>query len=126
MISEDLLKISSNQAVSFVDNTSDISHSIEGNENGGVDSGFSVSPGGHKYYVPFFVEDDAKPFVNKVFENLESGIEFYKVYANLCGFEVRRSAEKTGDDGTVISKYLLCNKSGFNENNSKSVKKRRT
>ncbi|XP_074347175.1 protein FAR1-RELATED SEQUENCE 5-like [Apium graveolens] len=126
MISEDLLKISSNQAVSFVDNTSDISHSIEGNENGEVDSGFSVSPGGHKYYVPFSVEDDTKPFVNKVFESLESGIEFYKVYVNLCGFEVRRSAEKTDDDDTVISKYLLCNKSGFNENNSKSVKKRRT
>ncbi|XP_074324364.1 protein FAR1-RELATED SEQUENCE 5-like [Apium graveolens] len=84
------------------------------------------SPGGHKYYVPFSVEDDAKPFVNKVFENLESSIQFYKVYANLYGLEVHRSTEKIDDDGIVLSKYLLCNKSGFNENNSKSVKKRRT
>lgn len=73
------------------------------NDNEEVDSGIIVNPGGHKYYVPFCVEDKLEPFMNKSFENTESGIAFYKVYANLCGF----SAEKFVMCG-LLCRHALC------------------
>ena len=67
-----------------------------------VDSGCTVSPGGHKYYVPYTDDDEnLNPCLNKSF----AGIAFFKEYARLCGFDIRRSAEKKHDDGTIISKY---------------------
>ena len=76
-----------------------------------VESGYMLSPGGHKYYIPCCVEDTIKPFVNKSFESLENGIAFYKEYGRLCGFGVRRSAKKTHSDGTIVNKYLVCSRS---------------
>ncbi|KAK1359127.1 hypothetical protein POM88_043601 [Heracleum sosnowskyi] len=115
MITEDLPKMSSNQAVICGEDISDVSNYYCSNENKGFDYGCTVSPGGHKYYVPLSVEDNLKPFLNKSFSSLESRIAFYKEYRVLSGFSVRRSAEKTHSDGTVISKYLVCNRAGYTE-----------
>lgn len=102
-------------AISCGQDISDVSNTYCSNENEEVESGCTVSPGGHKYYVPFCVEDKLKPFVNKSFRSLESGIAFYKEYGVLSGFSVRRSAEKTHADGTIISKYMVCNRAGYSE-----------
>lgn len=46
---------------------------------------------------------------------MEDGIEFYKEYGRLCGFSASKSAETKDDDHTIVSKYVVCNRSGFNE-----------
>ncbi|KAK1356037.1 hypothetical protein POM88_049293 [Heracleum sosnowskyi] len=115
MITEDLLKMSSNQAISFGEEISEVSNTYYSDDNEEIESGCMVTPGGHKYYVPISVEYNLKPFISKSFQSLESGIAFYSEYGVLSGFSVRRSAEKTHSDGTVISKYLLCNRAGFTD-----------
>ncbi|KAK1375592.1 hypothetical protein POM88_031785 [Heracleum sosnowskyi] len=134
MITEDLVKMSSNQVISFGEDISDVSNKYCSTDNEKVESGCMVTPGGHKYYVPISVEDNLKPFIGKSFQSLESGIAFYSEYGLLSGFNVRRSAEKTQSDHTILSKYLVCHKDGFSDaklncpegSKSKIGKRRRT
>ncbi|KAK1384051.1 hypothetical protein POM88_021786 [Heracleum sosnowskyi] len=153
MITEDLVKMSSNQGYVveivyenlyysvvvilfyiFGEDISDVSNTYCSTDNEEVESGCMVTPGGHKYYVPISVEDNLKPFIGKSFQSLESGIAFYSEYGLLSGFNVRRSAEKTHSDHTILSKYLVCHKAGFSDaklncpegSRSKIGKRRRT
>ncbi|KAK1353767.1 hypothetical protein POM88_052132 [Heracleum sosnowskyi] len=134
MITEGLLKMSSNQAISFGEEISDVSNTYYSDDNEEIESGCMVTPSGHKYYVPISVEYDLQPFISKSFQSLEYGIAFYSDYGVLSGFSVRWSAEKTHSDGTLISKYLLCNRAGFTDvkmsysegSKSKVGKRRRT
>ncbi|KAK1353753.1 hypothetical protein POM88_052118 [Heracleum sosnowskyi] len=122
------------RAISFGEEISDVSNTYYSDDNEEIESGCMVTPGGHKYYVPISVEYDLKPFISKSLQSLESGIAFYREYGVLSGFSVRRSAEKTHSDGTIISKYLLCNRAGFTDvkmsysegSKSKVGKRRRT
>ncbi|XP_019183750.1 PREDICTED: putative protein FAR1-RELATED SEQUENCE 10 [Ipomoea nil] len=56
---------------------------------GEVDSyHLDTSPGLTKCYVPL-CEDSIKPFVGKVFPDLDIGVAFYNKYASIIGFDVR-------------------------------------
>ncbi|KAK1387727.1 hypothetical protein POM88_015905 [Heracleum sosnowskyi] len=104
MITEDLLKMSSNQVISFGEDISDVSNTYCSTDNEEVESGCMVTPGGHKYYVLISLEDNLKPFICKSFQSLEFCIAFYSEYELLSGFTVRRSAEKTHSDEGSKSK----------------------
>ena len=73
------------------------------------------SPGGSKYWEPVCATE-FKPFIGKAFESLKFAFEFYKSYARLCGFDVRKCSQKTHKDGTVISKHYVCSRSGVYKN----------
>ncbi|KAK1353772.1 hypothetical protein POM88_052137 [Heracleum sosnowskyi] len=122
------------RAISFGEEIFDVSNTYYSDDNEEIESGCMVTPSGHKYYVPISVEYDLQPFISKSFQSLEYGIAFYSEYGVLSGFSVRWSAEKTHSDGTLISKYLLCNRAGFTDvkmsysegSRSKVGKRRRT
>ncbi|KAK1378190.1 hypothetical protein POM88_024934 [Heracleum sosnowskyi] len=147
MIIEDLLRISSNQGVSSVDSSHLsrlINDSVSDCANGSTDHSNSTvsddaiskctfTPSGRRYYVPISIDEACIPVVNKLFDSMVEGMEFYQAYGRLSGFNTRWSTEKTDDDTNIVSKYVVCSRAGFNEKklivyNKKSsqVKRRRT
>ncbi|KAH6797045.1 hypothetical protein C2S52_021599 [Perilla frutescens var. hirtella] len=70
-----------------------------------------VSLGLSEYYIPG-CESSMKPLVGMMFKNLSDGIEFYKVYAARCGFDIRLGTAKKYKDGTITLRYVYCNKQG--------------
>lgn len=94
--------------------------------NDDVVSYYKISPGGSRYCVPICGDDNCKPFVDQLFQSLESGMNFYKEYGRLCGFDTRRSAEKKYADGTTVSKYVVCSREGFNEKKESVGAQRKT
>ncbi|KAK1382115.1 hypothetical protein POM88_019850 [Heracleum sosnowskyi] len=119
MITEDLLRISSNQGVTsfdsshasrFIDDA--LSDCGNGNgkgsesvENDDANSKYTFSPGGSMYFVPVCADENCKPFVDQIFDSLEAGLNFYKDYGRSCGFGTRRSAEKQDEDHTVLKEH---------------------
>lgn len=62
------------------------------------------------YYVPR-CDEELKPRKGKIFRTIEDGIEFYKNYARIVGFDTRlSSAKKVG--GTLIWRYVVCSREG--------------
>ncbi|KAK9691379.1 hypothetical protein RND81_09G193600 [Saponaria officinalis] len=51
------------------------------------------------------VESHFTPFIRQEFLNLEEVVQFYKMYALACGFNVRRYTTKKWRDGTVKSNF---------------------
>ncbi|KAK1351233.1 hypothetical protein POM88_054550 [Heracleum sosnowskyi] len=92
MITEDLLRISSNQGSESV-------------ENDDANSNYTFSPGGSMYFVPVCVDENCKHFVDQIFDSLEAGLNLYKDYGRSCGYGTRRSAEKQDEDHTVIKEH---------------------
>ncbi|XP_019184160.1 PREDICTED: protein FAR1-RELATED SEQUENCE 5-like [Ipomoea nil] len=70
-----------------------------------------TSPGLTKYYVPL-CEDSVKPSVGKVFPDLDTGVAFYTKYASIVRFDVRLSHLSKCADGTIVWRYVLCNREG--------------
>ncbi|XP_074364867.1 protein FAR1-RELATED SEQUENCE 5-like [Apium graveolens] len=131
MITTDLLKISNNQGSSWGDSSRINSGIIssggsEVSESSVTD--YIVSPGGMKYYLPSYVGDICVPFENQVFDSLNKGYCFYKEYAWLSGFGVRKITEKKDADRTITLKYFVCSCEEFNDpyDEKKALKKRRT
>ncbi|CAH9124610.1 unnamed protein product [Cuscuta epithymum] len=48
-----------------------------------------------------------------IFTNVAAGVQFYKQYATLCGFDIRKSTSRKSSDGACVWKYILCNREGF-------------
>ncbi|PWA71631.1 FAR1 DNA binding domain, Zinc finger, SWIM-type, MULE transposase domain, FHY3/FAR1 family [Artemisia annua] len=71
-----------------------------------------VAEDGKKFYKPD-VSDDVKPLKGRLFNTLEDGIQFYKTYAKLSGFEVRKSTQYNTKDGKLRQKYIVCSREGF-------------
>ncbi|KAK1389187.1 hypothetical protein POM88_017365 [Heracleum sosnowskyi] len=122
MITQDLFKISCNQGVTS-DDSSCVSRLINDDTSGNGStsletddaiSNYTFSPGGSRYCLPVCDDANYKPSVNQLFDSLEAGIKFYSEYGRICGFTTRRSAEKTRDD-TIVSKYVVCSRAGFNK-----------
>ncbi|CAH9126185.1 unnamed protein product [Cuscuta epithymum] len=65
-----------------------------------------------KYWTPMCVES-CKPHVGMIFTNVAVGFQFYKQYATLCGFDIRKSTSRKSSDGVCVWKYILCNREGF-------------
>ena len=49
----------------------------------------------------------SKPYVDQRFTDFEQGFKFYKEYGRLCGFDVRRSTEKSDRLGNNIEVFRL-------------------
>ncbi|KAK9665365.1 hypothetical protein RND81_14G107700 [Saponaria officinalis] len=61
------------------------------------------------------VEEEFMPRIGMEFEALEDGIEFYRIYAIACGFDIRKSSQKRFRDQTIRTKLILCHREGFGE-----------
>lgn len=57
-------------------------------------------------------DEKLKPRVGQSFTCLEDGIQFYKRYALASGFDMRLGAATKAEDGTIVWKYILCNREG--------------
>ncbi|GJX10984.1 FAR1-related sequence 5-like protein [Tanacetum coccineum] len=69
------------------------------------------TPGGTTYWEPN-VDEPYLPLEGKRFDTIEECVEFYSVYAENGGFEVKKSAQKKTKSGMVRSKYVMCNREG--------------
>nr|GEY91061.1 hypothetical protein [Tanacetum cinerariifolium] len=69
------------------------------------------TPGGTTYWEPN-VDEPYLTFEGKRFDTIEECVEFYSVYAEKRGFEVKKLAQKKTKSGLVKSKYVMCNREG--------------
>ncbi|GJS18790.1 FAR1-related sequence 5-like protein [Tanacetum coccineum] len=69
------------------------------------------TPGGTTYWEPN-VDEPYLPLEGKRFDTIEECVEFYSVYAEKGGFEVKKLAQKKTKSGMVRSKYVMCNREG--------------
>ncbi|XP_074315743.1 protein FAR1-RELATED SEQUENCE 5-like [Silene latifolia] len=53
------------------------------------------------------VESQFTPYVGQQFDSIEEAVQFYKMYALACGFDVRKYTTKKWRDGTIRLKLLL-------------------
>ncbi|KAK9671879.1 hypothetical protein RND81_12G060900 [Saponaria officinalis] len=80
----------------------------------------SYSPKGSEQWTRK-VGDECMPRIGKEFSTLEDCIQFYRVYAIACGFDIRKSSQKRFRDGNIRTKLLLCHREGYGE--SKKLQK---
>ncbi|KAK1353136.1 hypothetical protein POM88_052974 [Heracleum sosnowskyi] len=59
-----------------------------------------------------------KPYVGQIFTNIDAAFSYYSKHSSFCGFQVRRSTQRSRN-GVVVSKYL-CSKAGSREISSSS------
>ncbi|XP_024988220.1 protein FAR1-RELATED SEQUENCE 5-like [Cynara cardunculus var. scolymus] len=59
-----------------------------------------------------YVPSEFQPVVGSIFASLEDGIEMYRRYADIAGFDIRLSTQKTRKGGIVKLKYVVCHKHG--------------
>ncbi|KAH6769746.1 hypothetical protein C2S52_014549 [Perilla frutescens var. hirtella] len=65
-----------------------------------------VSPDLSEYYIPG-CESSMKPLVGMMFKNLSDGIEFYKVYATRCGFDIRLGSKNSAKEYDDASGHVM-------------------
>ena len=70
------------------------------------------TPGGSVTWEPV-VDDIYIPVEGKKYNTIEECVEMYNKYAEVAGFEVKKSAQKNTRSGLVKSKYLMCNRQGI-------------
>ncbi|KAK9668700.1 hypothetical protein RND81_13G079400 [Saponaria officinalis] len=80
----------------------------------------SYSPKGSQQWIRK-VEQEFTPRIGMEFDTLEDGIQFYKIYAIACGFDIRRSSQRRFRDQSIRTKNLVCHREGFGE--SKKLEK---
>ncbi|KAK9723953.1 hypothetical protein RND81_05G036800 [Saponaria officinalis] len=80
----------------------------------------SYSPKGSQQWTRK-VGEECMPRIGKEFSTLKDCIQFYRVYAIACGFDIRKSSQKRFRDGTIRTKLLLCHREGYGE--SKKLQK---
>ena len=70
---------------------------------------------------------DIKPYVGQLFDSLDNGFIFYLLYANHCGFNIRKSTITKASDGSgvVIWRYISCSREGYKVNGDPESSKRR-
>ncbi|KAK9672200.1 hypothetical protein RND81_12G083900 [Saponaria officinalis] len=80
----------------------------------------SYSPKGSQQWIRK-VEEEFTPRLGMEFDTLEDGIQFYRIYAIACGFDIRKSTQRRFRDKIIRTKIILCHREGFGE--SKKLKK---
>ncbi|KAK9749026.1 hypothetical protein RND81_02G097500 [Saponaria officinalis] len=80
----------------------------------------SHSPKGSQQWIRK-VEEEFTPRLGMKFHTLEDGIQFYRIYAIACGFDIRKSTQRRFRDNIIRTKIILCHREGFGE--SKKLKK---
>ncbi|XP_024992191.1 protein FAR1-RELATED SEQUENCE 5-like [Cynara cardunculus var. scolymus] len=71
--------------------------------------GVIESPCGDGVHIPS-VPSEFQPVVGSIFGSLEDGIEMYRRYADIAGFDIRLSTQKTRKGGIVKLKYVVSHK----------------
>ncbi|KAK1402689.1 hypothetical protein POM88_002294 [Heracleum sosnowskyi] len=66
---------------------------------------------GRKNYLPK-CDDKQKPHTNQHFATLKDAYKFYWAHGRICGFDVRKSTEKSDRKGNFKAKYIQCNRGG--------------
>lgn len=69
-------------------------------------------PDGSKLWFPI-VPDSFKPKIGSVFNSYDHCFSFYESYAEVSGFDAKKSSQNCFEDGSVKYKVYRCNKSGF-------------
>ncbi|KAK1351902.1 hypothetical protein POM88_053907 [Heracleum sosnowskyi] len=92
----------------------DVSISVSSTESDGSVTSSRLSPGGHRYFI-LTVDAACVPFPGQVFDTLHKSFKFYEAYDQICGFDIRRTAEKNDESETVVLKHFVCNREGFND-----------
>ncbi|KAK9715618.1 hypothetical protein RND81_06G177400 [Saponaria officinalis] len=47
------------------------------------------------------------------FDTLEDEIQFYRIYAIACGFDIRKSSQRRFRDNTIRTKHIVCHREGY-------------
>ncbi|KAH9602036.1 hypothetical protein KSS87_016212, partial [Heliosperma pusillum] len=71
---------------------------------------YSNTPGGSERWIRT-VEAEFTPKLCMSCSTVDKGLEFYKIYALACGFDVRKHTNGTAKGG-VLLKLIVCNKQG--------------
>ncbi|KAL3617424.1 hypothetical protein CASFOL_037745 [Castilleja foliolosa] len=70
-----------------------------------------ISPKKSKYYTPECAPE-YRPYLDQEFKTLKDGIDFYRNYAAICGFDARKGSQRRAPDNTLVWKYVYCNREG--------------
>ncbi|XP_019181619.1 PREDICTED: protein FAR1-RELATED SEQUENCE 5-like [Ipomoea nil] len=79
-----------------------------------------VSPDGTKFWTPS-CDAAVRPFQGQTFPSLAHGIDFYRQYASLVGFDVRCSSLRRNREGVAVKDVLVCSREGFKQAVQSSV-----
>nr|GMC67044.1 protein FAR1-RELATED SEQUENCE 5-like [Ipomoea batatas] len=71
-----------------------------------------VSPKTTKTWIPMSV-DEYRPYVGCQFKTLGDGVQLYRSYASVGGFDIKQSTMKKNKIGEITMKYLVCSRQGF-------------
>ncbi|KAK9688859.1 hypothetical protein RND81_09G016500 [Saponaria officinalis] len=76
----------------------------------------NYTPGGSEQWMRK-VEMEFTPKCGMFFNTMKDGLEFYRIYALACGFDVRLYTSGTLNRGAVTLKSIVCNRQGFRDIN---------
>ncbi|XP_057789547.1 protein FAR1-RELATED SEQUENCE 5-like [Salvia miltiorrhiza] len=62
-------------------------------------------------FIPY-CDAKEKPFEGQIFCNLQEAEKFYEDYAKVCGFIPRKATINRDDDGSISTRFMLCNREG--------------
>nr|GLL44675.1 uncharacterized protein LOC109149913 [Ipomoea trifida] len=88
-------------------------HAVE-EQNGGFTMGddglahrtMAVPPDTPQFWIPDCA-DENRPYVGQRFKTLDNGVQLYRSYARVGGFDVRQSTVKKNSKGEITMKYLV-------------------
>ncbi|GJW94027.1 hypothetical protein Tco_0173699 [Tanacetum coccineum] len=69
------------------------------------------TPGGSIYWEPH-VEGIPIPVEGTWYDTVDEAIDMYSKYAEMGGFEVKKSGQRLTKSGVVKHKYIMCNREG--------------
>ena len=69
------------------------------------------SPNGTKFWTPN-CDKAFGPHTNQHFQTLDDAFIFYREYGRQCGFDVRKSTERSDGRGNLLAKYFQCSRGG--------------
>ncbi|GJZ11418.1 FAR1-related sequence 5-like protein [Tanacetum coccineum] len=69
------------------------------------------TPGGSIYWEPH-VQGIPIPVEGTYYDTIDEAIDMYTKYADMAGFEVKKSGQRLTKSGAVQHKYIMCNREG--------------
>ncbi|GKD71829.1 hypothetical protein Tco_1325919, partial [Tanacetum coccineum] len=69
------------------------------------------TPGGSIYWEPH-VQGIPIPVEGTYYDTVDEAIDMYTKYAEMGGFEVKKSGQRLTKSGVVKHKYIMCNREG--------------
>ncbi|GJQ98158.1 FAR1-related sequence 5-like protein [Tanacetum coccineum] len=78
------------------------------------------TPGGSIYWEPH-VQGIPIPVEGTYYDTVDEAIDMYTKYAQMGGFEIKKSGQRLTKSGAVKHKYTMCNREGVPKENSELV-----